>query len=152
MVVVTISYALSATVRDVLGPGRRRVFLALRASSLAVYAALAVFGYYGITTILACEGVTMASVLVLWVVALSRRHAGSGWMVIALAASALAGCSRALPGRMTGAIGLDPTSLYHVAQIPAIILLYAALVHRSTPAPRVPVGTVGSSALLGEVS
>jgi hypothetical protein len=135
MVVVTISYALAATVRDVLGPGRRRVFVALRASSLAVYAALAAFGYYGITTILACEGVTMTSVLVLWIVALHRRQAGSGWMVVALAASVVAGCSRALPARMTGTVGLDPTSLYHVAQIPAIVLLYAALVRRSTAGP-----------------
>jgi hypothetical protein len=141
MVVVTISYALAATVRDVLGPGRRRVFLALRTSSLGVYAVLAAFGYYGITTILACEGVTMASVLVLWIVALRRHQPGSGWMVVALAASVVAGCSRALPTRMTETVGLDPTSLYHVAQVPAIVLLYAALVRRAgatEPPPAVP--------------
>src|SRR5262245_28725236 len=38
MVVVTISFALAATVHDVLGPGRRRVFWTLRMASLGAYA------------------------------------------------------------------------------------------------------------------
>src|SRR3954454_11600458 len=52
MVVITISFALAATVKDVLGPGRRRVFWALRTASLGAYLVLALFGHYGITTIL----------------------------------------------------------------------------------------------------
>src|SRR5262249_6469693 len=60
MVVLTISYALAASVEDVLGPGRGRVFWMLRLASLSAYAVLATFGHYGIGTILACEGVTMA--------------------------------------------------------------------------------------------
>jgi hypothetical protein len=99
--------------------------------SLVAYAVLAAFGHYGITTILACEGVTMLSVLALWAVAAARRVPGAGWMIAALAASIVAGCMRALPQRATAIIGLDPTSLYHVVQIPAIVLLYAALVRRS---------------------
>src|SRR4051812_48653742 len=41
MVVITISCALSASVDDVLGPGRRRVFWALRTASLVAYGVLA---------------------------------------------------------------------------------------------------------------
>jgi hypothetical protein len=136
MVVITISYALAATVHDVLGPGRRRVFWVLRTASLGAYAVLAAFGHYGITTILACEGVTMASVLALWIIACVRRGPGAAWMVVALAASIVAGCTRALPERTTGVVGLDPTSLYHLVQIPAIVLLYVALVHRAGSRPQ----------------
>lgn len=136
MVVITISYALAASVQDVLGPGRRRVFWVLRTGSLAAYAVLAAFGHYGITTILACEGVTMLSVLVLWVVAFASHRPGAGWMVLALGASIVAGCTRALPERVTGVVGLDPTSLYHLVQIPAIVLLYVALVRRAGSRPR----------------
>jgi hypothetical protein len=136
MVVITISYALAATVQDVLGPGRRRVFWALRTASLGAYAVLAALGHYGITTILACEGVTMASVLALWMIAFVRRSAGAGWMVFALAACIVAGCTRALPERVTGFVGLDPTSLYHLVQIPAIVLLYVALVRRASSSPQ----------------
>jgi Family of unknown function (DUF6962) len=130
MVVITISYALAASVQDVLGPGRGRVFWALRMASLVAYAVLAAFGHYGIGTILACEGVTMACVLTLWAVALARGLPGAGMMVFALGASVVAGCTRALSPEMTDVVGLDPTSLYHVAQVPAIVLLYVALTHR----------------------
>jgi hypothetical protein len=127
MVVVTISFSLAATVGDVLGPGRRRVFWALRALSLGAYAILALLGHYGIGTILACEGVTMVCVLVLWGVALSRHDPRAARMVVALGASALAGCTRALPSSITQKIGLDPTSVYHLAQIPPMVLLCRAV-------------------------
>jgi hypothetical protein len=48
-------------------------------------------------------------------------------MLLALGASLVAGCLRALPDHVTKAVGLDPTSLYHLAQIPAMVLLYMAL-------------------------
>jgi hypothetical protein len=131
MVVVTISYALAATVHDVLGAGRRRVFWVLRAGSLGAYAVLALFGHYGVATILACEGVTMVCVLVLWLIALRRGLPGGRLMVLALAANIVAGCTRALPQGATGLVGLDPISLYHVAQIPAVVLLYVAVVDRA---------------------
>jgi hypothetical protein len=131
MVVVTISYALAATVEDVLGPGRGRIFWALRMASLVAFAGLALFGYYGIRTIVACEGVTMASVVALWVLAYRRGVAGAGPMVVALAANVVAGITRAFPSSITGLVGLDPVSLYHLAQIPPMALLYVAIVERS---------------------
>jgi hypothetical protein len=133
MVVVTISFALAASVDDVLGPGHRRVFWLLRSLSLAVYAGLAVAGHYGIGVILACEGVTMVTVLALWGLAMHRRHPGAPAMLVALGASVLAGSVRALPAGVTEVVGLDPTSLYHLAQIPAVALLYLALVRAPTP-------------------
>jgi hypothetical protein len=141
MVVITISYALAASVHDVLGPGRRRVFWALRTASLGAYAVLAALGHYGIGTILACEGVTMACVLTLWTFALVRRHPGARFMVVALGASAVAGCTRALPAGVTHLVGLDPTSLYHVAQIPAIVVLYLALTRKVAAEARSPTST-----------
>ena len=87
MVVITISYTLAASVEDVLGPGRQRVFWLLRSLSLAVYAGLAAFGHFGVGTILACEGVTMVTILVLWGIALRRRHPRAPAMLVALAAS-----------------------------------------------------------------
>jgi hypothetical protein len=93
---------------------------------------LALFGYYGISTIVACEGVTMASVLILWALAYRRGLAGAGPMLVALAANVLAGISRALPTSITELIGLDPVSLYHLAQIPPMALLYVAIIERST--------------------
>ena len=132
MVVITISYALAATVEDVLGPGRGRVFWALRMASLVAFAVLALFGYYGISTIVACEGVTMASVLALWAVAYKRGLAGAGPMLVALAANVFAGITRAMPSSITELVNLDPVSLYHLAQIPPMALLYVAIVERST--------------------
>ena len=73
VVVVTISFSLAASVHDVLGPGRRRAFWALRLLSLGAYAGLALFGHYGVGTILACEGLTMATIVVVWCVALDRK-------------------------------------------------------------------------------
>jgi len=135
MVVVTISYALAATVEDVLGPGRGRVFWVLRMASLVAFAVLALFGYYGISTIVACEGVTMASVVALWVLAYRRGIPGAGPMVVALAANVFAGVTRALPAGITELVGLDPVSLYHLAQIPPMALLYVAIIERSASRP-----------------
>ena len=131
MVVITISFSLAATVTDVLGAGRRRLFWVLRTASLVVYAFLALLGHYGIGTILACEGVTMLCVLVLWAIALARHEPRAPRMIVALGASALAGCTRALPSTVTRIVGLDPTSMYHLAQIPPMVLLCRAVSSRS---------------------
>lgn len=127
LVVVTISFSLAATVSDVLGPGRRRVFWLLRTASLGAYGVLALFGHYGVGTILACEGVTMVCVLALWGVALARHLPQAPRMMVALGTSAVAGLMRALPSSLTEYVGLDPTSVYHLAQIPPMILLCRAV-------------------------
>jgi hypothetical protein len=127
MVVIGISYLLAATVAEVLGPGRGRVFWSLRTASLAAYAVLALTGHAGIEAILLCEGVTMIAVLALWGYAASRGHELAIAVSVALAASALAGATRATPPEVTALVGLDPTSLYHVAQIPGMAMLFFTL-------------------------
>ena len=129
IVVMTISFSLAASVHDVLGPGRRKVFWLLRSASAGAYAGFAAFGYYGVGTILACEGVTMLTIIVLWGIALRRGHPRAPAMLLALSASAAAGCVRALPADITEVVRLDPISLYHLAQIPGMILLYMALIN-----------------------
>jgi hypothetical protein len=127
IVVVAVSYILAATVAEVLGPGKGRVFWALRSAGLAAYAGLALSGRAGIGAILLCEGVTMIAVLALWGRALHERHPLALPVVVALGASAAAAALRAAPPEATALVGLDPTSLYHLAQIPGMVLLFAAV-------------------------
>ena len=87
----------------------------------------------GSTTQMLPIAIPLAAILALWGIALHRRHPRAPAMVVALAASVLAGCVRALPADVTCVVGLDPTSLYHVAQIPAMVLLFTALA--GVPAP-----------------
>lgn len=127
MVVVAVSYLLAATVFEVLGPGRRRAFWVLRVASLGAYAALAASGRAGPSSILMAEGVTMALILGLWLRALRAGHPLAPRVVVAFSASAAAAIVQALPPSARVA-GLDPVSLYHLAQIPGIVALYAAIV------------------------
>jgi hypothetical protein len=127
MVVIAVSYLLAATVEEVLGPGRGRVFWVLRSAGLVAYAALALSGRAGIGAILLCEGVTMIAVLALWGRAVYERHPLGIPVLFALGASAAAAGLRAAPEDVTALVGLDPTSLYHLAQIPGMVLLFAAL-------------------------
>lgn len=127
MVVVTVSYLLAASVEEVLGPGHGRVFWVLRSGGLIAYVVLAVSGRAGVETLLLCEALTMLCVLGLWARAALERHPLAGPVILAIAASGAAAGVRALPDDVTGLVGLDPTSLYHLAQIPGMVLLFAAV-------------------------
>jgi len=122
-VVVAISYILAASVVEVLGQGHARTFWLLRSVSLVAYAGVAVSGHAGIAAILLCEGITMLAVLALWGVAVHRRHPKAASVVVALLASMLAAVVRGMPPDRVLLPGFDPTALYHVAQIPGLILL-----------------------------
>lgn len=125
-VVIAISYVLAATVVEVLGPGRWGAFWALRSASLLAYAGIAAAGHAGIGAILACEGITMICVLTLWGLAASRGHPRSRGVVLALVASMAAAGVRASPiGHLP--LTFDSTALYHLAQIPGLVLLYLAV-------------------------
>lgn len=127
LVVAMLSYLLAGSVLAVLGPGRGRVFVLLRSAGLAAYLAAALVGRGGLHVLLVCESLTMAAVLGLWIHAARRRHPMAAGMVAAILASALAGVVFALPDEATRAIGLDSTSLSHLAQIPGLVLLYVAV-------------------------
>jgi hypothetical protein len=145
MVVLAVSYLLAATVEEVLGPGRGGVFWLLRSGGLVAYAVLALTGRAGIGAILLCEGLTMIAILALWGYAAHRGNPLAWPVITALAVSGLAAVARALPSGATELVGLDPTSLYHLAQIPGLVLLAWAVLarapatgtRRSYPAPDV---------------
>jgi hypothetical protein len=127
MVVVAVSYLLAGTVDEVLGPGHGRAFWMLRSIGLVAYLVIAVTGNAGIATILACEGLTMVSILALWGWAARRHHPLAKPVLIAIAASGAAAGTKAMSPELLSPIGLDPTSLYHLAQIPGMVLLYLAV-------------------------
>jgi hypothetical protein len=136
MVVVGISYLLAASVVEVLGPGRGRVFWVLRSLGLIAYAGLAIAGYAGVNSMLACEGITMIAILALWGRALRDHHPMAVPVIVAILASGAAAGVRALPSAATDLVGLDPTSLYHLAQIPGLILLAHAVIAAPQRQPR----------------
>jgi hypothetical protein len=151
LVVIAVSYLLAATVLEVLGPargsaasgawtfGRRgepgalpvREFWLLRSVGLVVYLGAAVSGHAGVTTMLMCESVTMLSVLGLWGYAALHDHPLARPVLIAVAASAGAAGMKVVSPGITGLVGLDPTSAYHLAQIVGMVLLYRAIGHRT---------------------
>jgi Family of unknown function (DUF6962) len=126
MVVVAISYLLAATVAEVLGPGRSRAFWLLRSVGLVAYVALALTGHAGITAILTCESLTMLCILALWGWAALHRHPLARPVLLGIVASGAAGAVQALSPDVTGWVGLDPTSSYHLAQIVGMVLVYRA--------------------------
>jgi hypothetical protein len=131
LVVIAVSYLLAATVREVLGPGRARVFWVLRSVGLIAYLGAAVTGHAGVTAMLTCESLTMLSVLGLWVAAALHDHPLARPVLVAVLASGAAALTKVIPPGATGRVGLDPTSAYHLAQIVGMALLYRAVVHRA---------------------
>jgi hypothetical protein len=126
-VVISVSYILAGTVAEVLGPDQLRTFWLLRSIGVVAYIAMAATGRAGIGAILACESLTMASVLVLWLWAAYRNHSAALPMLLAIAASGAAAAADTPSTDLLRPVGLDPASLYHLAQIAGIVLLYLAL-------------------------
>ncbi|HEX6471061.1 MAG TPA: hypothetical protein VF069_18325 [Streptosporangiaceae bacterium] len=127
LVVVAVSYLLASTVEEVLGPGRARVFWLLRSVGIFAYVLMAATGHAGIAAILSCESLTMLSVLILWGWAAIRGHPLARPVLIAIVASGMAAAAQALSPGVTDHVGLDPTSVYHLAQIVGMVLLYLAV-------------------------
>jgi hypothetical protein len=127
MIVVGVSYLLAATVQEVLGPGHARAFWVLRSAGLLAYVGLAIAGYAGVTALLACESLTFACVIGLWGLALHRRHPLAVPVLVALLATGAAAATRELSPAVTEHVRLDPTSVYHLAQIVGMVLLFRAV-------------------------
>src|SRR5215208_817512 len=115
LVVIAVSYLLAGTVAEVLGPGRGRAFWLLRSIGVIAYVVAAATGHAGIGAILACESLTMASVLVLWLWAAHRGHPLAATMLLAITASGAAATAKLASAEFLQSVGLDPTSLYHLA-------------------------------------
>jgi hypothetical protein len=124
LVVVAVSFLLAGTVHDVLRGRRAGTFWLLRSLGIAAYVLIALAGHAGIQAMLACESLTMASILVLWLWAGYRAHPRARAMLLAITASGAAALTK-LAG--VDVVSLDPTSVYHLAQIPGLVLLFAAV-------------------------
>lgn len=143
LVVVAISYLLAVSVDEVLGPGHGRVFWALRSAGLVAYVVVAITIGASIGAILLCEGGTMILVLALWLRGLRAHHPRASRVMVAILVSAGAGAIRALPADLVAPTGLDPTSLYHLAQIPGVWLLARAAETATSPGPSRSRSTLG---------
>lgn len=124
LVVVAVSFLLAGTVHDVVGGRHTRTFWVLRSLGIAAYVVIALSGHAGIQAILASESLTMVNILGLWLWAGYRGHPSAPMMLLAITASGAAALTK-LAGTDVG--GLDPTSIYHLAQIPGLLLLFAAV-------------------------
>ncbi|MEO3823323.1 hypothetical protein [Actinomadura sp. B10D3] len=127
MVVIAVSYLLAATVAEVLGPRHGRTFWLLRSVGIVAYVILAVTGHAGVSALLACESLTMICILALWGWAAHRRHPMAVPVIVAMVASGAAAAAKALDPSVTERVALDPTSVYHLAQIVGMVLLYLAV-------------------------
>jgi hypothetical protein len=127
-IVLGISYLLAATVEEVLGPGHRRVFWLLRSAGLAAYLGLVITTGAGVGALVACESITFACIIGLWAYAARHRHPMALPIIVAIVASGAAAGTKVISDDLAGAVFLDGDSLYHLAQIVGIVLLYRALV------------------------
>ena len=141
MVAVAISYLLAASVNSVLGDGRGRPLLVIRAISLAVFFVLVVSGNSSVLTLMLTEGLAMALVIGLWLYAWRESQPEVGLVLGAILVSILAAILKASDLQFT-LVGMefDPNSLYHLAQMPGLLLLLIAIQRRAdtasvSPAP-----------------
>jgi hypothetical protein len=134
-IAIAISFLLSATIASVLGQGRGRPLLVIRGVSLLAFIILAVLGRATIPTLLITEGLAMAMVVLLWLHAWRLGQPGVGLVLIAIGASLLAAVVRGSSVHVTLAWEFDSTALYHLAQMPGIVLLYFAVRRLGRPSP-----------------
>jgi hypothetical protein len=136
LVATTISFLLAATVALLAGGRQARFWLWVRMAGLGAFTLAAATGHAGLGTLVVSESLTMASILVLWWRAWRRDLPGSGWVLLAMAASAIGGVVRILPISVSAGWTFDGTALYHLAQVPGLLLLYhGAKVAGSAPSP-----------------
>jgi uncharacterized membrane protein len=126
-IIMAISYLLAASVVEVLDAAHGFWFWVLRSGSLVAYVIVALLGHPGMQSLLLCEAVTMLAVLVLWGIALHRGHPRAWPVIIAILASGLAGAVKGILSGRQLPLGFDPNAVYHLAQIPGLVLLYLAV-------------------------
>ena len=132
LVAIAISYLLAASVNTVLGKGRGQPLLAIRAISLAVFFSLVVSGNAIVITLMLTEGLAMALVIGLWLHAWQKDQPAVGLVLAAIVASGLAAALKASSLQFNmGGWKFDPNSLYHVAQMPGLLLLLVAIQRRA---------------------
>ena len=145
LVAIAITFIFAATVATVLGEdSRAKPLLFVRLASLTVFVLLAILGYASTGTLLITEGLAMIIILFLWAYTWRQGHAGVGLVLVAIAVSVAAGVVRGVPvSFFLGGWEIDEQSLYHVAQMPGLALLYFGL-RRLEPGPIVGTATTES--------
>ena len=132
IVAIAISYLLAASVNTVLGKGNGHPLLAIRAVSLVVFFFLVVSGNATVITLMLTEGLAMALVIGLWLHAWQKDQPAVGLVLAAIVASGLAAALKASGLQFDmGGWEFDPNSLYHVAQMPGLLLLLVAIQRRA---------------------
>lgn len=133
IVAIGLSFLLAATVATVLGEGRGRILLVIRTASLVATLVLAILGRATIGTLLITEGLVMVMVVLLWVHAWRLGYPRVGIVLVAIVTSMLAGAVRGSSLHLDFAgWEFDTNALYHLAQMPGVVLLYMAV---RQPAP-----------------
>ena len=143
-IAVAISFLLSATIASVLGEGRARPLLVIRGISLLAFLILVILGHASILTLVITEGIAMIMVVLLWMYAWRLQQPGAGLVLFAIGASILAAVVRGSSAHVTLGWEFDINALYHLAQMPGIILLWLAVRRLGRPSPSL--GTLRQSA------
>ena len=129
---MAISYLLAASVNSVLGSGRGHSLLVIRAVSLAAFFILVVSGNSSVLTLMLTEGLAMALVVGLWVYAWQKNQPAVGLVLGAIIVSIFAAALKASDLQFTLAgMAFDSNSLYHLAQMPGLLLLLIAIQRRA---------------------
>ena len=133
LIVLAISYLLIASAREILSARGVRIVVVVRGVGVTAYGVGVVLGETGLLVLLLSESLTMACILGLWLYAARVGHRMAMPMTAAILAYVLAGIAFVLPSTLTAPIGLDSTSLSHLAQIPGVLLFYRAVARHARP-------------------
>jgi hypothetical protein len=133
IVAVTVSFLLAATVNSVLGSEKNRLWMTLRLVSLGGFVLLALAGHGGLQTFFYLESVSMLAVLGIWVYAWQRGQEGASLILAAIFVSGVASVFRFLPVGFEAGWHWDNDAIYHIAQIPGLLILYCGLQRLGPP-------------------
>ncbi len=86
-----------------------------------------ILGRASILTLVITEGLAMIMVVLLWLHAWRLEQPGAALVLVAIGASVLAAVVRGSSAHVTLGWEFDTNALYHLAQMPGIILLYVAV-------------------------
>lgn len=131
--VLSLGFLAAASVVETLGWTSSPARLVFPLASGALYVVMVAAGLGGPEGVAIASAPANVATVVLWLRALAYRHRRAPAVLVAMVASGLAAAARA------GAVAADtaalhPDGVYHLAQIPGLVLLYLA-VGRNRPWP-----------------
>lgn len=125
-VTASLAALLLATVRQTLGGRATLALVPVAAVGPAAYLASLRHGAGDLDRMVRLQGATMAVVVLAWLHAAAHSRPGGRTGVAAIALSAAAAGLRARPPAAAVRLSLDGDALYHLAQIPGLILFARA--------------------------